>query len=182
MVTTWNGAGEATGTTSRTVGLVAAPALSALVLVLFALLPRIDPLGENVRRFRRQYDTFVALFVGFLVYLHLLVLAWNAGYRFQMIQALAPAVGVLFYYVGVVVEHAEQNWFVGVRTPWTLSNEKVWKRTHERVGPLFKLAGLVAALGALAPAYAEFLIAAPAAAIALYSFVFSYVEYRRVTA
>lgn len=158
------------------------PALSAILLGAFAALPHIDPLGENVARFREQYDTFVVLLLAFLTYVHLLVLTANAGYEFEIVQVLAPAVGMLLYYVGVLSEHAERNWFVGIRTPWTLSEEEVWKRTHERAAPLFKLAGVVAALTALVPAYAELLIAGTVAAVALYATVYSYVAYRRVAA
>lgn len=182
MATHWNAAGEVDGQLSKRYALALFPALSAVLLGAFAALPRIDPLGENVARFREQYDTFVVLLLAFLTYVHLLVLAANAGYEFEIVQALAPAVGALLYYVGVLSEHAERNWFVGIRTPWTLSDEEVWKRTHERAAPLFKLAGVVAALAVLVPAYAELLIAGTVAAVALYATVYSYVTYRRVAA
>ncbi|WP_135851596.1 SdpI family protein [Halorussus salinus] len=180
MATHWNAAGEIDGRTPKTVALALFPALSAAMLALFAVLPRIDPLGENVATFREEYDTFVVLLLAFLTYVHGLVLAANAGYEFEMMQALAPAIGALYYYLGVLTAHAEQNWFVGIRTPWTISNEEVWHRTHERAAPLFKLAGVVAVLGALVPAYAELLVVAPIAAVALYGTVYSYVTYRRV--
>ena len=182
MATHWNAAGEVDGRMAKPFALALLPALSAALLGLFAVLPRIDPLGENVAKFRDRYDTFVVLLVAFLAYLHLVVLGANAGYEFEMIQAVAPAVGGLVYYVGVLSEHAEPNWFVGIRTPWTLSDDEVWNRTHERAGPLFKLAGVVAALGALVPAYAELLIVGPLAAVALYTTAYSYVAYRRTAA
>jgi uncharacterized membrane protein len=182
MATHWNAAGEVDGQTPRLVALALFPGLSALLLVVFALLPRIDPLGENVAQFREQYDTFVVLLLAFLAYVHLLVVGANAGYDFGIVQALAPAVGALYYYVGVLSDHAERNWFVGIRTPWTISSDEVWKRTHRRVAPLFKVAGVVAPLAALVPTYAELLLAAPVAAVALYATVYSYVEYRRVAA
>lgn len=182
MVTYWNAAGEPDGETSRLVALALFPALSAAVLGLFAVLPRIDPLGENVEDFREQYYTFVAPVVSLLIYVHLLVLAWNAGYRFEPVQALAPAIGVLFYSAGGLLERAERNWFVGIRTPWTLSSDEVWKRTHERAGPLFRLAGVVAMLGALVPAYAVLLVVGPVVAVAAYTTVYSYLEYRRTAA
>ena len=149
------------------------PALKAAVLGLFAALPRIDPLGESVEEFREQYYTFVIPAVSLLTTVHLLVLAWNAGYRFEPMQTLAPAIGVLFYSAGIPLERAERNWFVGIKTPWTLSSDDVWKRTHERAGPLFRLAGVVAMLGSFVPAYAVLLIVAPVAAVAAYTTVYS---------
>lgn len=180
MATHWNAAGEIDGRTPRLVALATFPALSAVMLALFAVLPRVDPLGENVEKFRSEYDTFLVLLLAFLTYVQLLVLGANAGYEFEIVQALAPGIGALFYYVGVLMEHAEQNWFVGIRTPWTLSSEEVWNRTHERAAPLFKLAGVIAVLAALVPSYAELLIVAPIGAVALYTTVYSYVAYRRV--
>jgi len=180
MATHWNAAGEIDGRTPKFVALALFPVLSAGMLALFALLPRIDPLGENVAAFREQYDAFVVLLLAFLTYVHALVLAANAGYEFGMVQALAPAVGAFYYYVGVLSAHTERNWFVGIRTPWTISDDEVWRRTHERAAPLFKLAGVAAAFGALVPAYAELLLAVPAFVVALYSTVYSYVAYRNV--
>jgi uncharacterized membrane protein len=179
MATHWNAAGEVDGQMPKLYALGLLPALSVALLGLFAVVPRIDPLGENVARFREQYDTFVVLAVAFMTYLHLLIVAANAGYEFEMIQAVSPAVGALLYYVGILLDHAEPNWFVGIRTPWTLSSEEVWERTHERAAPLFKLAAVAAVLAALVPAYAELLIVVPLAAVALYTTVYSYVAYRR---
>ena len=58
-----------------------------------------------------------------------------------------PLTGALFIYIGFLVEHAEQNWFVGIRTPWTLSSERVWKKTHALGGTPFKVAGVIAIAG-----------------------------------
>ena len=182
MAIHWNASGAADDYVAKTVALALLPAMALGLLALLTSLPRVDPLGENVAEFRARYDQFVVVLVAFLVYVHLLVLARNLGYRFEILQGLAPALGALFYFVGDVVEHAEQNWFVGIRTPWTLSNETVWNHTHERAAPLFKLAGVLAVLGAFVPAYVELLVVAPVVAIALYTTVYSYVEYRRVTA
>ena len=94
---------------------------------------------------------------------------------------LAPAIAVVYVAAGFVFERAERNWFVGVRTPWTLSDDAVWDATHARAGRLLKPAGLLA-LGAVAlPEYGVYFLAGPVAAVALYATVFSYVEYNRRT-
>ncbi|WP_227376139.1 SdpI family protein [Haladaptatus halobius] len=182
MATHWNASGDADGTMPKLWGLFFLPALTAGLLVLFAVIPKIDPLGENVEAFREHYDLFVVLFVAFMLYVHLLVVLWNLSYRFEFTAVLAPAIGALYYFVGTLMNRVERNWFVGVRTPWTMTSNKVWRKTHSRAGPLFKLAGLVALLGVLVPGYAVYLIAGPAIVVALYLTVYSYVEYRRVTA
>ncbi|WP_458206602.1 SdpI family protein [Haladaptatus sp. NG-SE-30] len=182
MATHWNASGEADGTMSRLAGAFFLPALTLGILVLFAVIPKIDPLRENITAFREFYDLFVVLFVAFMLYVHLLVILWNLGYRFDFTTVLAPAIGVLYYFIGMLMTHVERNWFVGFRTPWTMTSNEVWERTHSRAGPLFKLAGLIAVLGALVPAFAIHLIVWPAVGVAVYLAIYSYIEYRRVTA
>lgn len=153
------------------------PALSAIILGFFLLIPKIDPLGKNIEGFRKYYDLFILSFIGFMSYLFLLTILWNTGYTFNMSQMLAPAFGVLFYCLGIALGNAKKNWFVGIRTPWTLSSDIVWHKTHKIGGKLFKAAGAVAFLGVLLPAYALLFIIVPVIAVALYTVVYSYVEF-----
>jgi uncharacterized membrane protein len=88
-------------------------------------------------------------------------------------------IGVLFIYIGFLMEHTEPNWFVGIRTPWTLSSETVWKKTHQKGAMLFKLAGAVSFIGILAGIYAWLFILIPAITVAVYTVVYSYMEFRR---
>ncbi len=156
------------------------PALAVGITGLFAVIPRLDPLGENFEEFRRYYDIAAVVTVGVLAYVHALVLGYNLGYAFDIQQALAPVLAVVAIVFGYVVENANQNWFIGIRTPWTLSDETVWKQTNERSGVLFKIAGLVALLAVPFPEYFEVLAIAPLALAALVPTVYSYVLYRRL--
>ncbi|MCX6685079.1 MAG: SdpI family protein [Methanoregula sp.] len=88
-------------------------------------------------------------------------------------------IGGLFVYIGFLMEHAEPNWFVGIRTPWTMSSEMVWKKTHQKGATLFKLAGALSFIGILAGIYAWLFILIPAIAVATYTVVYSYVEFER---
>lgn len=96
-----------------------------------------------------------------------------------MIQFLAPAFGMLFYCCGILTENAKRNWFIGIRTPWTLSNEKVWEKTHKIGGKLFKIAGVIALLGIAFQSYALFFILVPVILVATYTTVYSYIEYQK---
>ncbi|WP_340099240.1 SdpI family protein [Salinibaculum salinum] len=157
------------------------PALELAILGMYAVIPRIDPLGENIAQFETYYDLAAIVTVAILAYVHGAVLGYNLGYRFEMAQVVAPMLAVVGIVFGFVVENAKQNWFVGIRTPWTLSNEEVWTRTHERSGILFKVAGLIALLAIPFPQYFEVLAIAPLALAALLPTVYSYVLYRRIS-
>lgn len=166
---------------AKPVALTLLPALQVLMLVFFAAIPRIDPLGENIREFQQAYNAFVLLIIGFLGYIHTLLVLWNAGYTFAMSQALVPAVAVLYYVAGAMMERAEQNWFIGIRTPWTLSNEQVWTDTHALAGTLMKAVAVVALGGLLVPSYTVAFLAVPAALVAAVATVYSYWDYRHTT-
>ena len=180
LVTNWDASGTANGTMPRTAALVGGPALALGIVVLFEAIPRIDPLGENIEKFSGIYDGIAVLTAAFVAYVHGLVLAWNLGYEFEIIQAISPAIAALFVAIGFLLERAERNWFIGIRTPWTLSSEKVWRHTHDRAAPLFKLAGVVALAGLAFPDYFLYLVVGPAVAISVFATVYSYVDYRRV--
>lgn len=179
MAINFSAAGQPNGYLARPLAVALLPGVAAAVLVLFKIVPGIDPLGENIERFQRYYDFFVVFTVGILAYVHGLVLAYNIGYRFDMTTVVVPLLAVTFVVAGYVIENARQNWFVGIRTPWTLSDEEVWDRTHQRAGVLFKLAGVVSLLALALPEYFEVLVVGPVAAAALLATVYSFVLYRR---
>ncbi len=177
----WNAQGQVNGYTSKFWGLFLLPIISVGLVLLFVAIPRIDPLKANIEKFRTFYDRFVILFLVFFFYFYLLTILWNMGVQYNFNQVLAPAFGGLLYYIGVVTEHAKRNWFVGIRTPWTLSSESVWDKTHAIGAKLFKIVGVVALLGVLFPNYTIFFILVPVLIVAGYLIVYSYVVYQRET-
>lgn len=175
----FDSAGEPDNFVQAELFLVGNVLLAAGVGVLFAVLPRVDPLGENVAEFQTAYDGFAVATVAFVGYIHGLVIAYNLGYEFGVIEATVPATAVLYLLLGPLLYRAEQNWFVGIRTPWTLSDERVWKQTHRHTAPLFALAGVLALGGVLAPEFAVLLLTVPPTVIAVGSILYSFVLYRR---
>jgi len=179
MASHWNAYGVVDGYMSRCWGLFFMPVLSVFLFLLFILIPKMDPLKANIEKFRKYYDGFILLMILFFFYIYLLTIFWSLGYRFDMGQLMIPAMGVLFYYCGVLVENAERNWFIGIRTPWTLSSDSVWKKTHKLGGRLFKINGLIALLGLFFGQWAFFFVIIPALFVALYTTLYSYLEYQK---
>jgi uncharacterized membrane protein len=175
----WNAEGQVNGHMSKFWGLFLMPIISAGLLLLFIIIPRIDPLRSNIQQFRKHYDNFVFLVMVFLFYIYLLTIFWNIGFRFNIITFLSPAFAILFYYSGILIENARRNWFIGIRTPWTLSSEKVWDKTHRIGGRLFKVAGVIALAAIFFQRFAIFFIIVPVIIIAIYTVVYSYFEYQK---
>ena len=179
MASHWNTKGEVDGYMSKLWGVFLMPVISIALFLMFILIPKIDPLKKNIDKFRKYYDGFIVLIILFLCYIYGLSIAWNLGTRFNMASFIIPSLGILFYYIGILLENCKRNWFIGIRTPWTLSNETVWKKTHKIGGKLFRVAGILALLGAVFQRFAILLAVVPVICIALYTIVYSYFEYQK---
>ncbi len=175
----WNSQGEVDGHMSKFWGLFLLPILLSGCLLLFIFLPKFDPLKTNIDKFRKYYDGFIIIFTLFMFYIYLLTIFWNLGHRFDMGQMMVPGLAVLFFYCGVLIGNAKMNWFIGIRTPWTLSSEEVWEKTHKLGGKLFKGAGVIILLGLIWPEYTFTLIMIPILIAARVPIVYSYMECRK---
>jgi uncharacterized membrane protein len=179
VVSHWNAAGQADGYMSKIWGLGLIPLIMTGFVALLAVLPRIDPYKKNYEKFGGYYEGFILLFVFFMLAIQVQIILWSNGYRISPNLTFPVLIGCLFIYIGFLLGHAEQNWFVGIRTPWTLSSQTVWKKTHEIGGKLFKIAGIIAFAGLLAGKYAIWFILVPVLAVAVFTVVYSYFEYQK---
>lgn len=178
----WNTSGEVNRYMSRFWGAFFVPFLTFALFILFLFVPRIDPLRANIEKFRPYYDNIILFIFLFLFYLYTLTLYENFGYDLDILRFIAPAFGAMFFYFGVVLPHTEPNWTLGIRTPWTISNELVWKKTHKIGGTLFKISGILALFGVLFPEWAIWLILAPLILSSLYLLSYSYFAFTKLRA
>jgi uncharacterized membrane protein len=183
MASHWGMNNEVNGTMSKFWGVFLMPIITFAMFLLFLVIPSIDPLKENIAKFRETFNTFVVFIVLFMLYIYGLTLAWNLGYTgFQMSNLILPALGLLFFFVGRVIEKSKRNFFIGIRTPWTLSSDTVWEKTHRVGGPLFKLSGLLTLIGFFIPAYAFWFLFVPLIGSAVFLVIYSYVLFKREAA
>lgn len=175
----WNAAGNLDGTLPKFWGLMLIPLLMCGFCALFVVLPRIDPLRINYQTFQEYYDGFILVFSVFLLFIQLQIILWGLGIQVSPNLVMPVMIGILFLYIGFLMEHAEPNWFVGIRTPWTLSSNSVWKKTHQKGAILFKIAGIVSMFGILAGKYAWLFILVPAIGFALSTVAYSYIVFKQ---
>lgn len=179
MASHWNAAGEVDGYMSKFWGVYLMPCVLIGMAVLFFLIPRIDPLRKNIAKFRSYYDGFIILMMLFMFAVYGHGLLWNLGTEISTNIFFSIGIGLILFYAGILCQHAKRNWFIGIRTPWTLSSEKVWQKTHKVGGKLFKCAGLIAILGVFFETYAIYFILVPTLGVTVYVILFSYFEYER---
>ncbi len=143
----WNTAGQVNGYLSRGWGAFLIPIIFLVIALIFAAIPHIDPRRENIAKFRGAYNWFVAAIALFFYYVYLLTLLPSVGYQIDIVKALIPAYAVLLFIIGSVMPYTHPNWFIGIRTPWTISSDTVWRKTHRLGGILFRVSAIIGLIG-----------------------------------
>ena len=179
MPSHWNAAGEIDGYMSKFWGIFLVPIITIALLGLFLVIPHIDPLKANIAKFIGVFNVFILVFVAYMLYIYTLTLFAALGVPFNMTTMLVPVVGLLFIGVGYMMGRAKRNFFIGIRTPWTLSSETVWDETHKLGSKLFMLGGAVTIVSALLGEKGIWLLLAAMFIAAFVPIVYSYILWRR---
>jgi uncharacterized membrane protein len=183
MASHWNVNDQVDGYMSKFWGVFMVPLMALGMSLLFLVIPSIDPLKANIAQFREAFNLFIVLIMAFLLYVHGLSLAWNLGYTdFKMSTSMLPAMGLLFIFVGFMLRKAKRNFFIGIRTPWTLSSDTVWDKTHQLGAVLFMASGVLAFIGGIFGGMTAFwFLFVPLIGSTIFLLVYSYVLYQRET-
>lgn len=147
--THWNIRGEVDGYGGRVTGLLLVPMIAAGMYGLFLVLPRIDPARANYALFTGPYAVMRFTFALLMAGLHAVLLATALGYPVDAGRWIPAGVGAMFIVLGNVLVKVRPNYFVGVKTPWTLTSAKSWEQTHRAARWVFAGAGAGLVLGAL---------------------------------
>lgn len=175
MPTHWSASGEPNGYSSRLWGAWMLPLIMASVWFILRAIPHIDPRKANYEKFSGMYDALVILILAFMLLIHVVVLIAATGTPIRMDRIILPSVGVFIAIMGLLLPKAHPNWFVGIRTPWTLTSDLSWERTHEVGGRLFVILGLLMVVSTfLMPEIAIWILVATAIAMTIFLFAYSY--------
>jgi immunity protein, SdpI family len=180
--THWNAHGEVNGWSSRAFAAWLMPAMMGVIALILPLLPNIDPRRANYDKFRGTYDFVVLAIIAMLGVLHVAVLGSALGWPISMARLTPLMIGALFLLLGNVMPRARPNWWFGIRTPWTMSNDRVWERTHRVGGYVFAGAGvMLMLLAVLLPSMALPVIVVVAVTAGIVPLVYSYVAWKQET-
>jgi uncharacterized membrane protein len=141
--THWNGHGQIDGYGSRWAVLIPLPAVMAGVVLLMAALPWLSPRKYEVNAGKPGYLQIMLVLLVFFLYFHVALLSAAAGRIFDLSKVLLGGVCALIAGLGPLIAHLPRNFYVGVRTPWTLADERVWAGTHRLGAKCLTAAGLL---------------------------------------
>ncbi|MDA3839962.1 MAG: SdpI family protein [Patescibacteria group bacterium] len=151
------------------------PIISIGLYLLFLVLPRIDPKKDRYKQFANIYHIFKTIVIGFLSLIYFVTSFSALGYDINITRVISISVGLLFLVLGNYMSKIKRNWFLGIRTPWTLSSEDVWNKTHRLGGKMFVLSGfLMMSMSYLDTKYRIPLFVTIIILTAVVSFVYSY--------
>lgn len=178
--THWNARGQVDGYADKPIGLLLLPGLSILVVVLFAVVPRVDPRRANILRSGRAYNAVRIGTLLFFLAIHVAAVFSALGRSVDMALIVSTAVGLLLILMGNYMGKIRTNFMFGIRTPWTLTSEVAWNKTHRRGGKLFVLCGLLFFLGGIfAPDQVIFVSVGALLAVVVYLFIYSFAVWKQ---
>jgi uncharacterized membrane protein len=180
MPTHWNAQGEVDAWSGKNFAVFFLPVVILATYLLITLIPLIDPLRRNYPKFALPYFWFRTALVIFFVLLYFYTLWASLGTKLNINFFIIPAFSVLFITIGLFLPKVKKNYFVGIRTPWTIHSEEVWDKTHQFGGKFFIAGGIIALIGLLFPKYFLSIFIFAVLLAAFIPVIYSYFAFRKI--
>lgn len=156
--------------------------LPLLIYILFSIVPKIDPKGK-IKNMGNKYNTLKTILTLFMSVLALIIIYIAQHESLYNPNYIILFIGLLFAALGNYFKTLRANYFIGIKTPWTLENETVWKETHKLAGKMWMVGGIMIILASLTLNERAnlTLFAIITVIITLIPVVYSYVRFQRLT-
>lgn len=164
---------------SRFATIFAMPVIALAILLLLNALPHIAVYRRNIEKFYEQFYGFKAIILLFLLVVYLVNILPAYGYSFNIVFVILPALAVLYFYLGHVLKHIHRNYFIGFLSPWALSSDKLWNRTHRFGGAVLEVCGVFLLVGLIFQDYIIEILAVATAAVIVLTAIYSYLIFSR---
>jgi len=151
------------------------------IYMLMIYVPEIDPRRESYKKHKKAYKILMNILVPFFIVVHWITIFSALGHQVSVARIIPIGVGILFIVIGNYMGQIRPNYTFGIRIPWTLADETVWKKTH-RVGSFaFILSGLIFIIAGIINKPYSFILAISSIFVTLiFTFVYSYLEYKKI--
>lgn len=176
----WNIQGQVDSYMPKNIGVWITPLLTLSIWGLFQILPSFDPKKEKYKLFNKEWLIIQTTFVGFFVYTHFLVFYISLNPKTEMMLFMFAGLGTMFILLGNYLSKIRQNYFIGVKTPWTLTNEDNWNKTHRFASWCFVIAGIITLIEAAFPWNAPYLVLGSLILAGILPIVYSYLLFKKI--
>ncbi len=182
MVSHWGADGRADGWIAKPLGLYLVPSVAAIFYFIFLALSRFDASHKSVEHFSDQFWGFKVIFVFMMAAIYVATLAPALGLwgNLDPLYIIVPAIALMFFYVGHMLSFTRRNYFIGIRTPWTVADERIWEKTNHLGGRLFWVCGALALISLVSPADMRlWIVLLPVILAVVCVYIYSLCEYRK---
>ncbi|MDC7723277.1 SdpI family protein [Priestia megaterium] len=176
----WGANGEADGFATKINAMILTVGIMVLIYFIIAFVPRIDPRKENYKYFSKTYNIVLNAVLLLFFFVNMSTILQGLGYNVPMSYIAPIMAGLVFIIIGNYLQRVRSNYFMGIRTPWTLSNEIVWKKTHRLSGKLFFIGGLLILISAFLPdGYKSVIMWGSIVLCVAVPYLYSYLAYKK---
>ncbi|AKP76048.1 Immunity protein SdpI [Priestia megaterium Q3] len=176
----WGANGEADGFATKINAMILTVGIMVLIYFIIAFVPRIDPRKENYKYFSKTYNILLNAVLLLFFFVNMSTILQGLGYNVPMSYIAPIMAGLVFIIIGNYLQRVRSNYFMGIRTPWTLSNENVWKKTHRLSGKVFFIGGLLILISAFLPdGYKSVIMWGSIVLCVAVPYLYSYVAYKK---
>ena len=147
--THWNAAGQVNQYGSKWTTVILMPCMMVVLTALMYVLPLISPRKFEINPFLKTFNYIIVLILCMFAVLHVVIVQATMHQTFPMNRVMPAVIYLFFAFLGNVLGKVQRNFWVGIRTPWTLADERVWDRTHRLAARLWTVGGIVGFLLAL---------------------------------
>ncbi|ALC89108.1 hypothetical protein AM500_04360 [Bacillus sp. FJAT-18017] len=148
----WNASGEVDGYATKLNAMLMSIGTMVLIYLVLVFIPRIDPKKSNYKYFSKGYSIINLSTLLLFFVINILMLLAGLDYKVNVSIVMPILVGITFIVIGNYMPQMKPNYFVGIKTPWTLNDENNWKQTHRFGGRTFIIGGLLLILSIFLPA------------------------------
>ncbi|PEJ65042.1 SdpI family protein [Bacillus wiedmannii] len=175
-----NVSGEVDGYMSKMGMMILDVAVMIFIYVLATVLPKLDPKYANYGKFSKAYMMMTGAILLFLFASNMMTLANALGYNIPIGIIMNIMIGILFIVIGNYMQQCKPNFFMGIKTPWTLSSEEVWRKTHRLGSKIMMIGGIVIIISAFLPGMWKIISLLSVVVIwVVGTMVYSYVAYKK---
>lgn len=173
-----NGLPDAYG--SKLMNVVLFPVLTLFMVILFPILSKIDPKKENYEKFGKSWEIIQFAIIWFFAYIYFVILYLSLHANISISPFMLFGLWVLFMILGNYFGKIRQNYFIGIKLPWTLSNEEVWNKTHRVSGKLFVISGIIFLINSFLNLYPIWIFIISLLIIVVFPVVYAYISYKKI--
>ncbi len=180
--THWDASGNVNGYMPKLLNAVFIPLLSIVLFLLLRFVSSISPRlsDQDPRATQKIVGLLLTGILLFMLIIQVIVFAIQLGVAINIVFVVNLAVSALFIFIGNYLGKVRRNFWIGIRTPWTLASDVVWERTHRLGGWLFVAAGVVGFITTFIPSFRIWGVVGSIILVSMIVVIYSYIVYRQV--